>query len=136
MFNDQLNAIDTLVLAATSSMPSVLKGEVYKFLAVLASDENSIIPIWNVLIRESVCVPNNEAGRLVGIRAEFKDVECKNGTYESTLGFLHLTRSLFSHRNLPDSKIVTTHVYFIVQKIICQCDIRSYQKIQQMVIMM
>lgn len=50
-------------------MPVVLKGELYKFLGVLALDENSVIQIWNVLIRDSVCVFGDQVGKLIGIQA-------------------------------------------------------------------
>jgi hypothetical protein len=117
-------------------MPLLLKGEVYKFLAVLASDENSVIQIWNVMIRDCVCIFGEKTGKLIGIQTEFDEIECVNRTYDCVLGFLHLVRSLFSRRYLPDSKIVTPYVFFVVKTIICQCDSRSYRNIQQMVITM
>lgn len=61
-----------MVSAATSFMPTLLKGEVFKFLGVLASDENSVIQIWNVLIRDSVCVFGDQPGKLVGIQVRFE----------------------------------------------------------------
>lgn len=115
-------------------MPVALKGEVYKFLAVLASDESSTIQIWNVLIRDRVCVASEESGKLVGIQAEFDEIECVNRTYDCAIGFLHLLRSLFSCHYLPDSKIVTPYIHFVLKKIICQCGCRKYERVEQMVI--
>lgn len=68
MFGNHFNSVDTLVSAVTSFMPVVLKGELFKFLAVLASDENAVIQIWNILIRDSVCVFGDQPGKLVGIQ--------------------------------------------------------------------
>jgi hypothetical protein len=126
-------------------MPVILKGELFKFLAVLASEENSAIQIWNVLIRDSVCIFGDQPGKLIGIQViqlivafithfqtEFDEVECVNRTYDAAYGFLQLVRSLFSRRYLPDAKIVAPYVFFVSKTIICQCDSRGYESIQQM----
>jgi hypothetical protein len=49
------------------SIPLVLKGNIYKFLAALAIDEAATIHIWNCIISERLCVllPN---GKLSGVQ--------------------------------------------------------------------
>ncbi|KAI6189575.1 hypothetical protein M3Y97_00023300 [Aphelenchoides bicaudatus] len=132
VFGNHFNSVDTLVSAVTSSMPVIFKGEVFKFLAVLATDENAATPIWNMLIRDCVCVFGETPGKLVGIQVEFDEIECANRTYDSAQGFLHLVRSLFSKRYLPDAKMVVPYVFFVTKTIICQCDSRSYASVQQL----
>lgn len=127
-------------------MPVILKGELFKFLGVLATDENAATQIWNVLVRDSVCVFGEQPGKLIGIQVftvsrlfkliffqtEFDEVECANRTYDAALGFLYLVRSLFSRRYLPDVNVLAPYVFFVTKTIICQCDMRSYESVQQM----
>ncbi|KAI6180707.1 hypothetical protein M3Y98_00750200 [Aphelenchoides besseyi] len=134
VLGNHFNAVDTLISALTSSMPRRLKGEIYKFLATLAMDENSAGILWSMLIRERVCELGDEVeGKLNGILPnEFDEKETVKRSYNATFGALHLIRALFSRRHLPDSRVLVAYVHFVNKSIICQYDQRGYTQEQQM----
>ena len=134
MVGNHFNALEILVSGVTSAMPTSLKGEIFKLLAVLATDESAATQIWALLIRERVCeFANATSSKLVGVQIELEEYECISHTYESTLGFLHLARSLFSRQHLPETRTLTAYIYFVSKSIVCQIDQREYEHMQQMV---
>lgn len=63
----QWNCIDNIVGLLTCSIPLILKGKLYKFLASLSIDENAAIHIWNCVLSAGICVLQ-ENGKLTGIQ--------------------------------------------------------------------
>lgn len=59
--------MENVIGLLTCSIPLVLKGKLYKFLAALAVDETAAVHIWNCLLSEGICL-QMENGKLSGIQ--------------------------------------------------------------------
>ncbi|CAD5216866.1 unnamed protein product [Bursaphelenchus xylophilus] len=134
VLDNHFNAVETIILGVMTRFPLILKGHLYKFLAVLAKDEGSTVQLWTQLKLHGVCDYNEQARKLVGIQTELEEVESGENSYDSTEGFLHLVKSLFSRKNLTqtDLKTIVPYVKFTIKSVICQYDQRGYKNKLQM----
>ncbi|MCP9261743.1 hypothetical protein DINM_005074 [Dirofilaria immitis] len=97
--NSSWLCIETAVNLVTSAIPLVLKGALFRFLASIAIDEHGALKIWATLISLSV-LSKTSSGKLVGIQDELETRECAFKCYDSSVGFLHLIKTLFLHAKI------------------------------------
>ncbi|KAM3719353.1 Nuclear pore complex protein [Dirofilaria immitis] len=129
--NSSWLCIETAVNLVTSAIPLVLKGALFRFLASIAIDEHGALKIWATLISLSV-LSKTSSGKLVGIQDELETRECAFKCYDSSVGFLHLIKTLFLHAKNIDKRCLLQYLQFIVKSIICQFADRSYESVTQM----
>lgn len=67
--NSQWNCVETVTQLLSCSIPLVLKGNFYNFLASLAIDEAAAIHIWNCILCVGICVQTPD-GKLTGVKVE------------------------------------------------------------------
>ncbi|CAD5212487.1 unnamed protein product [Bursaphelenchus okinawaensis] len=134
VLDNHFNAVETIILGVMTRFPLILKGHLYKFLAVLAKDEGSTLQLWTQLKQHGVCDYNEQTRKLVGIQTELDEVESAENAYDSTEGFLYLVKSMFSRKNLSqtDLKTIAPYVQFTIKSIICRFDQRGYKNTLQM----
>ncbi|VDK74292.1 unnamed protein product [Litomosoides sigmodontis] len=129
--NSSWSCIGTSVSLIASAIPLVLKGALFRFLSSIAIDEHGALKIWTTLISLSV-LSKTSSGKLVGIQDELETRECAFKCYDSSIGFLHLTKTLFLHAKNVDKRYLLQYLQFIVKSIICQFADRSYENVAQM----
>ncbi|MFH4979505.1 hypothetical protein AB6A40_006214 [Gnathostoma spinigerum] len=123
---------ETVVGLLVCSVPLVLKGSLYRFLAAVAKDEQSAVHIWSSLSANGV-LSQSPNGKLTGIQEELDDRECSLKRYDSSLGFLALMKELLLHlSSSSDALHLQLYLQFISKSIICQFGNRSYENVQQM----
>uniref|UniRef100_A0A915DWS5 Uncharacterized protein n=1 Tax=Ditylenchus dipsaci TaxID=166011 RepID=A0A915DWS5_9BILA len=125
------NCIENVTGLLTCSVPLVLKGNLYKFLASLAIDEGASVHIWNCVLREGIC-SQMANGKLSGVQQDLEEQECVLKVYDCSQGYLCLMQELFRHKTRPGANQMGPHLQFIVKSIICQFSSRSYKDPQQM----
>ncbi|KAI1727325.1 nucleoporins domain-containing protein [Ditylenchus destructor] len=125
------NCIENVTGLLTCSIPLVLKGNLYQFLAALSIDESAAVHVWNCIISEGICaqLPN---GRLTGIQQDLEEQECAVKIYDCSYGYLSLMQELFRHKARPSVSQLGPHLQFIIKSIISQFSSRSYKDPQQM----
>ncbi|VDN26997.1 unnamed protein product [Gongylonema pulchrum] len=143
--NNSWSCVETSASLVTSAVPLVLKGAFYRFLASLAVYEYGTARIWAALISFSV-IKKTTSGKLTGIqfhwarkdflKDELETRECAMKSYDSSLGFLRLMKTLFRHMHTVDSGHLLCYLQFIIKSIICQFANRSYNNVQQMIMVM
>ncbi|KHN82761.1 Nuclear pore complex protein [Toxocara canis] len=124
--------MESMVGLLASAIPLVLKGAFYRFLSVLAMDSVIAEKIWTLLKTNSVLTTSPD-GKLLGIQQELNERECSFRSYDSTLGFLHLMRSLMLHptKTFDDGQIIP-YLRFVIKSVISQFLYRSYEHEEQM----
>ncbi|VIO94114.1 Uncharacterized protein BM_BM5020 [Brugia malayi] len=129
--NSSWSCIETAISLVASAIPLVLKGALFRCLASLAMDEHGAVKIWTTLISLSV-LTKTSSGKLVGIQDELETRECTFKCYDSSIGFLHLMKTLFLHIKNIDKRYLLQYLQFIIKSIICQFADRSYENVSQM----
>ncbi|VDK42605.1 unnamed protein product [Anisakis simplex] len=130
--SDSMLLVNGMIGMLATSIPLVVKGAFYRFLAVLARDGMVAEKIWVLLKNYSVLSVASD-GKLLGIQQELEERECSLRKYDSTLGFLHLLRALMLHpvKTFDDGHVLP-YIRFVTKSIISQFLYRSYENEEQM----
>lgn len=126
---EQWRAVDNICGLLMEDIPIQLKGCLYRFLASLVSDENSVTLIWNYLLKGKSLT--SESNTLF-FEEDLDKKEIPMMIYDASLGFVLLLKKLFSHTFKPNNVYLGIYLSFITKRIIGEAGERSYEKIEQM----
>lgn len=93
----------------TCPIPMLLKGEIFKILATLASTSQIAVNIWNLLESSQILqtVPVNFAAPSQftknDIKIELEEIEARDEVYPAIRGFLEFVSSLVQSSEIPDN---------------------------------
>ncbi|RCN28020.1 hypothetical protein ANCCAN_26242 [Ancylostoma caninum] len=95
----QWAVLDAALGVVSAPVPLPLKGALLRLVAALAKREASALRIWNALNAHGLCT-FAENGSLQGLQRELDERECAEEMFDTSLGFVHLLRSLLSHSHM------------------------------------
>ncbi|KHJ80265.1 hypothetical protein OESDEN_20061, partial [Oesophagostomum dentatum] len=95
----QWAVLDAALGVVSAPVPLSLKGALLRLIAALAKREASVMRIWNALNAHGICT-FAENGALLGLQKELDERECVEEMFDTSLGFVHLLKSLLSHSHM------------------------------------
>ncbi|KIH63054.1 hypothetical protein ANCDUO_06657 [Ancylostoma duodenale] len=126
----QWAVLDAALGVVSAPVPLPLKGALLRLVAALAKREASALRIWNALNAHGLCT-FAENGSLQGLQRELDERECAEEMFDSSLGFVHLLRSLLSHSHITIPEFAAPYLQYLTKSIVSQMASRSYKDIGQ-----
>ncbi|VDO99616.1 unnamed protein product [Heligmosomoides polygyrus] len=95
----QWAVLDAALGVVSAPVPLPLKGALLRLIAALAKRELSAHRIWTALNAHQLCT-FAENGALLGLQKELEERECTEEMFDTSLGLVHVLRSLLSHSHM------------------------------------
>ncbi|EPB67452.1 hypothetical protein ANCCEY_13451, partial [Ancylostoma ceylanicum] len=124
----QWAVLDAALGVVSAPVPLPLKGALLRLVAALAKREASALRIWNSLNAHGLCT-FAENGTLQGLQRELDERECAEEMFDTSLGFVHLLRSLLSHSHITIPEFAAPYLQYLTKSIVSQMASRSYKDI-------
>uniref|UniRef100_A0A0R3PEP4 FA complementation group C n=1 Tax=Angiostrongylus costaricensis TaxID=334426 RepID=A0A0R3PEP4_ANGCS len=135
----QWAVLDAALGVVSAPVPLPLKGALLRLVAALAKKESSALRIWNALNAHRLCT-FAENGTLLGLQVlimvlkfhkELDERECVEEMFDTSLGFVSILRSLFSHPYIAVPDFAAPYLQYLTKSIVSQMASRSYKDIEQ-----